>query len=334
MATVQGIFWGESRSFGYPLIDLNGVPPLAPVTPTLNAAPLQLTAEGDWQIMAHSAVLCTPADGGLPDNTPINLQVYRQDNGENMIRLGPQTVASGQSVPLGAPLEHVCGKAGNPGYTPYPWMVPSGARLTPYIAHQAGFTPTGRTPLYLVAHALLDRGSNGAVIEIGSKAEQERKYAGKLAWFTARLNYSAASPLSINGSDTLIIPINTFQYFFVTNMICRAIVPGEEDTDPGVILPNDALNPLVAEDEILVSLKDTSNQSPFTVPGYVPLWAVFGNFISRDFHPPTMLVVRPGGSLEIDLKNGPTAAVEYSLEFTFIGTLVDKPSDAIMESLS
>lgn len=332
MAIVQGIFWGESRIYGYPLMDLNGVPPLSPTTPTASSAPLQLTAEGDWLIMGHSLVYCTPAAGGLADNTPVNLQVVRQDNGEQLVRLGPQpSGAANLDVPMGAPIEHICGKAGNVGYMSYHWPVPSGTRLIPQLTHQAAAAPTGRSPFYMVAHAVLDRGLT-APIEIGSKQEQLQTYRGKWASFTARLNYSAASPLAINQGDTVIIPINTTQYFFITNLICRAIKLGSGDA-PNVLLPNSALNPLIAEDEILVSIKDTSNQSPFTTPGYVPLWGAFGNLMARDYHPPTMFVVRPRGSLEIDVKNGPTAEVDYALEFTIQGTLVEQPSTAIMENL-
>jgi hypothetical protein len=331
MAQVQGVFWGESRIFGYPMFDLNGVAPFTQVTPTPNGSPLQLTSEGEWLVMGHSLVQCTSAAGGLANNTPVNLQVIRQDNGEQLVRLGPQpTQAANLLVPMGAPIEHICGKAGNPGYLSYHWPVPSGTRLLPQIVHQAAATPTGRSPFYMVAHALLDRGKDTAPIEIGSKEEQQNKYFGKWAAFTGRLNYSAANPLAINQGDTLIIPINTTQYFFVSNLLCRAIELGS----PNIMLPNDALNPLVQEDEILVSLKDTSNQSPFTTPGFVPLWSAFGNLMARDYHPPTMFVIRPRGSLEIDIQNGPTAAVQYALEFTIEGILVDKPSDAIMEQLA
>lgn len=326
MAQVQGTFYGESRVFGYPLIDLANVPPNVPTQPTQGNAPLQLTTEGDWLLYGHSAVVCTPAAGGLPNNTLLNLQVVRQDTGAQLVRLGQQNSVPSANVPVGAPLEHLAGKAGDPAYFSYSLELPGGTRLSPQVTHKAAATPTGRSPLYLVAHALL-RKPDGPKIEIGSKEEQQSVYRGEWTYFTGALNYSAGSPLAVNAGDSLTIPINTTQYFFIDSLWCRAA--------NATLGPNSALNPLVQEDEILVSLKDTTNTSPFTIPGYVPLWSVFGDRAARFFHPPTLFVVRPRGSLEINVKNGPTAPVTYGLEFTIGGVLVDRDQlpNVILEAL-
>lgn len=328
MAQVQGTFYGESRVFAYPLMDLKDVPANTPVTPTPGGAPLQLTNEGDWLLYGHSAVTCTAASGGLPDATLLNLQVVRQDTGAQLVRLAQQNPAPAANIPVGAPLEHVAGKAGNPGYFSYSLEVPGGTRLIPQVAHQAAATPTGRSPLYLVAHALL-RKPDGPRIDIGSKEEQQSVYRGEWTFFTGKLNYSNSSPLPVNSGDNLTIPINTTQYFFIDSLWCRS------SNGSGSFYPNNELNPLINEHELLVSIKDTSNQSPFTVPGFVPLWSVFGNMAARFFHPPTLFVVRPRGSLSIDIKNGPTAAYERPLEFTVGGVLVDKSQlpAAILEGL-
>lgn len=315
MAQIQGTFYGESRVFGYPLIDLANVPPNVPTTPTQGGSPLQLTNEGDWLLFGHSAVTCAPALGGLPTNTPINLQIVRQDTGAQLVRLGQQSQVPATNVPLGAPLEHLAGKAGDPGYMSYSLELPAGTRLTPQVIHQAAATPTGRSPLYLVAHALL-RKPAGPKVEIGSKEEQQQVYRGEYTFFSGRLNYSPGSPLAVNAGDVVTIPINTTQYFFIDSLWCRA--------HNATLGPVDPLNPLTHEDELLVSLKDTSSASPFTIPGFVPLWAVFGSRAARFFHPPSLFVVRPRGSLEIQLKNGPTAPLTYSLEFTAGGVLVDR----------
>lgn len=326
MAQVQGTFYGESRVFGYPLIDFNGVPANTPTTPTQGNSPLQLTTEGDWLLYGHSAVMCTPAAGGLPNNTLVNLQVVRQDTGAQLVRLGQQNSVPSANVPVGAPLEHVAGKAGDPAYFSYSLELPGGTRLVPQVVHKAAATPTGRSPLYLVAHALL-RKPDGPRIDIGSKEEQQSVYRGEWTYFTGALNYSAAAPLAVNAGDSITIPINTTQYFFIDSLWCRAA--------NAQLGPNSDLNPLTQEDELLVSLKDTTNTSPFTIPGYVPLWSVFGSRAARYFHPPTLFVVRPRGSLEINVKNGPTAAVEYGLEFTIGGVLVDRDQlpGVILEAL-
>jgi hypothetical protein len=315
MAQVQGTFYGESRVFAYPFIDLNGVPPGVPTTPTQGGAPLQLTNEGDWLLFGHSAVTCPPAAGGLPTGTPINLQVVRQDTGAQLVRVGQQGQTAQTNVPVGAPLEHMAGKAGDPAYMSYSLELPGGTRLTPQVTHAAAATPTGRSPLYIVGHALL-RKPAGSKIEIGSKEEQQQVYRGEYTYYTGRLNYTPGAPLAVNSGDVLTLPINTTQYFFIDSLWCRA--------RNATLGPVDPLNPLVHEDELLVSLKDTSNASPFTVPGFVPLWTIFGPRAARYFHPPTIFVVRPRGSLEIQLKNGPTAPLTYTLEFTVGGVLVDR----------
>ena len=334
MAKVTGTFYGESRIFAYPLMDFNGVQPLSPVTPTLGGSPLQLTDEGDgssWRIFGHSAVLATSAAGGLPDTTPINLQIKRQDTGELWVRDSSSTPLPSTNVALGAPLEHLAGKAGNPGYMSYAWEVPAGTRLVPIVAHNAAATPTGRSPLYLAAHCALRRGPMASKIQLGSKNKQQMTYRGHWTSFTGKLTYTAGAPLPINSGDTLTIQINTTQYFFVDSLWCRAV---KINTDaPNIYLPNNALNPQVFEDELLVSLRDTTQRSPFTVPGFVPLWSAFGPFAARYYHPPTIFVVRPRGNLEIDIQNGPTTEIDYSLEFTIGGVLVDKPDTQIVQQL-
>jgi hypothetical protein len=338
MSKVTGTFYGESRVFAYPLLDFNGVPPLTPTTPTTgnDQAALQLTNEGgqegsSWRIFGHSAVMCTPGNGGLPDGTPVNLQIQRQDTQQLWVGSSAINSQPTNNADLGAPLEHLAGKAGNPAFFSYAKSVPYGTRLIPKVAHQAAATPTGRSPLYLVAHAALSRGGPGAQkMQIGSRNFQQMQYRGEWIYYTARLPYSSSAPLAVNTGATITMPIAVRQYFFVDTLWCRAVAT--IDGSP-VYLPLDQLNPQVTEDEILVSLRDTTQRSPFTVPGYVPLWSVFGPFGARYFHPPTCFVVRPNGNLEIDIQNGPTAAIQYSLEFTIGGVLLDKPSAQIVDQL-
>jgi len=335
VAKVSGTFFGESRLFAYPMMDFNGVAPLTPVTPTIQGAPLQLTDElGDnstsWRIYGHSAVMPTAAAGGLPDLTPVNLQIKRQDTGELWVRDNAQSAAPATNISLGAPLEHLAGKAGNPAYMSYAWDTPAGTRLIPIVAHQAVATPTGRSPLYLVAHATLARGNAAARVQLGSKNKQQMTYRGHWTSFTARLNY-AANNLPINASDQITMQISTRQYFFVDSLWCRAIT--NVDAGPNIWLPNSPFNPQVNEDEILVSLKDTTQRTPYTVNGYVPLWTMFGQWGSRYYHPPSMFVVRPNGNLELDIQNGPTTPITYNLEFTVGGVLVDKPTKQITQQL-
>jgi hypothetical protein len=339
MSKVTGTFYGESRVFAYPLLDFNNVPPLTPTTPTVGGdqAALQLTNEGgedgsSWRIFGHSAVMCTPDQNGLPELTPVNLQIQRQDTQQLWVGSSATNSQPQNNADLGAPLEHLAGKAGMPGFFSYAKSVPYGTRLIPKVAHQAATTPTGRTPLYLVAHAALSRGGAGAQkMQIGSRNFQQLKYRGEWIYYTARLPYSAAAPLAVNTGASITLPIAVRQYFFIDSLWCRAVKITEEE--PNIFLPYSSSNPQVFEDEILVSLRDTTQRSPFTVPGFVPLWSVFGPWAARYFHPPTCFVVRPNGNLEIDVQNGPTAAVEYNLEFTIGGVLVDKPDTQIVEQL-
>jgi hypothetical protein len=299
---------------------------------------MQFTDEGDgstWRLFGHSGITFTSAPGGIPNLTPININFRRQDTSELWVRDGQQNQNPAQNVSLGAPLEHLCGKAGNPGYMSYAWELPAGTRLVPIVAHQAAVTPTGRSPLFITAHAMLRRpdlgDGGGPKTQIGSKNKQQMTYRGHWTTFTGRLVYGTGAPgqpapLGVNVSDTLLLNINTTQYFFIDSLWCRASVPGSPS-------PVDPLNALVQEAELYCTLKDTVNQSPFTVPGPVPIWSIFGNVAARYYHPPSLFVVRPRGSLEIVISNGPTAPWTVPLEFTVGGVLVDKPDDAIVRQL-
>lgn len=325
MAKVTGTFYGESRAFVYPLMDLNGVAPFAQVTPTEGGSPLQLTNEGDnswWRIYGHSACYCTPATGGLASGTLFNMQIKREDTGEDMTRSARFSPNPVNNVNLGPPLEHVAGKAGNPGFMAYAWDEPAGTRLIPLVSHQNATTPTGRSPLYMVAHASLMKNKKlAAKQQLGSKNAQQIRYRGQWRYWTGRFDFTTTS-LAINGSDALTININTNQYLLIDTLWCRAVQLGE--ASPNVWLPNDPFNPCVSEDELLVSLSATNRETPFTTPGYVPLWTLFGQWAARYYHPPTQFIVSPKGSLEINLKNGPTAEIDYALEFTIGGCLIDK----------
>ena len=343
MAKVTGTFYGESRVFAYPTLDLNGVAPNSPVTPVTSQNPLQLTDEGDgswWRVFGHSAVVGTPgvAGGGLLDVTPLNIQIKRQDTGELLIRSSNVNAAPNANVDLGAPLEHVCGKAGNPGYMSYAWDLPAGTRLIPIISNLGTVTASVPQPVYLVAHAALRKNPGAAKVQLGSKNAQQMKYRGHWTSFTGRFNYSTTNILPTGETDTLTLQVNTNTYFFIDSLWCRGIFTGNPAGSAiGVPFPKNDQNCLYQEDNILVSLRDTTQRSPFTVPGYVPLWSIFGPTSGRYYHPPTLFVVRPNGNIEIDIQAGVDAVgfggIYYPLEFTVGGVLVEKPDAAIVAAL-
>jgi len=318
---VQGTFYGESRIFTFPFIDLNGLPP-AVLQNQAGGNPLQMSADrdADWLHWGYSAQYCVPAAGGIASGSPLNLQVQRQDTREL------QAAQVSRTADFGTPLEHLAGKAGSPFYYSYPKRYPSGTRLLASVAQFTGATPTGRSPLYLSAHAQLVK-PGAAPTMIGSKYSQQMIYRGEWVPYTAFFDF-ATTPLGINQSVNLTLPINTTQYFFIDTLIARY------GNTPGAMGPNDALSPLIAEDEITVSVKDTSNQSPFTLPNPAPLWSMFGSLGSRLYAPPSCYVVRPRGSIDITIQNGPTAQITKPLWLTLGGCLVDNISKQILENLN
>jgi hypothetical protein len=326
MAEVEGIFFGESRVFAFPFMDLNGLAPNGLSQQASNQVPMQFGNEGHWNLYGLSAMRGVEAAGGVPNNTPINLQIVRQDTGEEFFR------QSNQNIPLGAPLEHVAGKAGNPGYMSYAKLMPPGVKLIPYVAQLGAATPTGRTPLYVVAHAALVKNPTkqpapgtdlglATQFQIGSKEAQQSLYRGRYVWYHGVFNFSALDTLAINGTRDITVPIALKEYFFCDTILCRMV--------NAQLGPVSSLNPLQVEDEILMSLRDTANNAPWFTPNFAPVWTVAGSRAARYYHPPTCFVVRPAGNINLTLKNGPTSAINYRIEFSFGGVMVDMPGKAI-----
>lgn len=319
MAKKESIFYGESRVYGFPLMDLNTVPANTLQNMTKVRTPLQYSMEGDWGIYGGSALYATPASGGVPSGTPVNFQIKDQNTSEGYVR------ASNLNVDLGAPMEHLFGKAGNPSYMSWPKVVEAGARLYPWIgwidSTGSPATPTGRSPWYVSLHSQLLRPGMAAAIPMGSRAFQLERYSGVYAWYTGTFKYGSGTgvnaPFPVNGKDTMSIPVAGKRFFFVDSLWCRM-----QNSTMG---PANSENPLIAEEELLVQVKDTSAISTWAVPGYVPIWHMFGSRGGRPYSPPSAFVVRPVGNIEVSISNGPTAEFAGQLQFTFGGVLVDLP---------
>lgn len=320
---IEGLFYGESRVWGFPLQDLNGLPVGQPQIMTASAAPLQLNTDGDWQVYGMSAMIGTIAGGGIPTGTALDFAIEQQDTSERWFRQSNQTTISGM------PLSSIAGKAGNTNYFGYSRQVKAGSRLIPYVQQNGLATPTGRTPLYVQLHAAIVTPKQPAM-EIGSKYEQMKRFGGFYTWYTGRLTFSAAAPLTPNQDIVLTIPIAGKKFFFVDTLVCEQTNPA---TGLGVQGPVNALNPLVQEQELLVSIKDTTSLSPWTLPTFQPLWSVFGDTANRPYHPPSYFAVRPNGNIELTLRNGPTANFTQNLTFTFGGVLVDLGKDPAPDAL-
>jgi hypothetical protein len=325
MAKREGIFYGEGRVYAFPPLDLNGVPANTLSQVGKGKSPLQFAMDGAWGIYGYSGMYATPASGGVPSGTPVNFNIRDQNTSENYVR------ASNLNVDLGGPIEHIVGKAGNPAYYSWPKVVEPGARLYPWIGWidntGSPATITGRSPWYVVAHSQLLRPGMAAAIPIGSRAFQLESYGGVYAWYTGTFpfnNITQAGNLAVNGNDTLSIPISGKRYFFVDSLWCR--------TQNEAMGPTSDINPLIAEHELLVSVKDTSALNSWCEPGFVPIWTMFGSRGGRPYCPPAPFVVRPLGNIEINIRNGPTAAFTGQVQFTFGGVLVDIPRKVIEEA--
>lgn len=325
MGQKEGMFYGESRVYTFPELDLNGIQPNQLTIPTDQQVPLQLDKSGDWGIYGLSAVKPTPAAGGLASNTLINFQVEDQDTSERFFRQSNQAQISA------APLEHVAGKAGFPAYPSWPRVVKGGARLYPYVEHLAAAAPTGASPYRIVAHAvLLKPGQLGAgkmpAVPIGSRAEQLKRWGGFYVEYTGVFPFSAADPLVPQATRQFQIPITGSKFFFVDSLWCR-----QANANIG---PNDAENPLTTEDSILVSVKDTSALTNWNSPGFAPLWSMFGSRAAFPYVPPTAFIVRPLGNIEVTIKNDGVTNIEDRFEFTFGGILVNLPKDITNDMLA
>jgi len=322
MSKKEGIFFGEGRIWLFPFADLNGVTPNTMTNVSNNAAPLQFNMDGDWALHGYSAQYCIPAAGGLPSGTPVNIQIQDQATSENYLR------QSNQRTITGAPIEHVAGKAGTPNYMSWPRVLEAGARLYTFMLHQGLATPSGRSPWYVAAHTKFLRPGTANAVPIGSRDMQLERYGGLYVNYSGVKTYTPAAPLVPNDSDDLVVPITGKKYFFVDSLFCRFPTAADSVVNP----LNDLFNPLVAEKELLVNVRDTTSLSNWNQPSFAPVWTMFSPFASMPYSPPAPFVVRPLGNIELTLKNGPTANIEVELTFTFGGVLVDLPEKVLREA--
>lgn len=316
MPKKPGMFYGASRIYTLPELDLQLLGPDSLEQATPSQVPLQLSQEGDWGIYGVNAVKFAGPVGSLASNTAINFNLQNQETNEFWYRQGNQ-----QKV-TSTPLEHVAGKCGFPGLMTYPKAFKAGSRIFPYVMYTGAVQPTAKSPLRAVLHTvLLKPGMDANKIIIGSRAAMMKNFGGFYTYYTGVFDFSAANPLLPGVTATFEIPIHGKKFMFVDELYCR-----QHNANFG---PNSVDNPLTDELPLSVSVKDTTSLTAWNAPGFAPLWSMFGTRAALPYVPPTVFIVQPLGNIEVSLTNEGTANLEDRMEFTFGGSLIDMPKSAL-----
>ncbi len=302
----------ESRSMVFPLYDFNGQASLPILRP--GVAPLVMGTEGNWLIYGASATTCPAAGGGgLATGTNINIQVRDVDQGKDLF-----TYAQDWAL-IGAPIEHVCGKYGNPHWFNYPFFFKGGTRLMLYASQFSGNAVTDRSPLYVVLHGVLVK-NEIAGQTLGSWQKQVSDASGEAYAMTAKFLFNgAANNLPVGQSRTITAPMARNVEFFVDSICGRS----ELLTDQYI----NTVDPRQNEPEVLMAIRDSVTQSGWNTPDPMPVSLYCGIAGPRELAPPTHYRVTPNADAVITLINRTTAALDDDFELTLQGCFLKKQGE-------
>jgi hypothetical protein len=301
---------GESKIIAFPVFDFNGQ--AASSNLTAGSATVTLGAEGWWAVYGISATGCIGPDGSLASGSDMNIQILDLEKNRYLF-----TYASNFAL-TGAPIEHVAGKWGNPHFLGYPWIFAPGTRLMLYASHNGQSTPTARSPLYVVLHAVLtDRPVEPATM--GSFGRQMMDNQGEPYAMSTKFVFSGAAGNNfLNGqSRTNPSPINRDLDFFINSITAR--YSGFTQAYLNTV------DPRVQELELLMNMRDSIAQSAFSQPDLVPISLMTGFTGAREFAPPTLFHVNPNADIVTTLKNGTGATITADVELTFQGSMLKRP---------
>ncbi len=302
----------ETRSMVFPVYDFNGQPSAPILRPGL--APLVLGTEGNWLIFGASATACPPAaGGGLATGTNINIQIRDVDKNRDFFTYAQDWALNG------APVEHVCGKYGNPHWFNYPFFFKGGTRLMLYASQFSGNQVTDRSPLYVVLHGVLVN-NEIAGQTLGSWQKQVSDASGEAYAMTTKFLFSPTGQnLAVGQSRTLTAPMSRNVEFFVDSICARST----DMTDQYI----NTVDPRVHEPEILMSIRDSITQSGWNQPDPMPISLFAGISGAREFSPPTHYRVTPNADAVVTLINRTAAALDDDFELTLQGCFLKKQGE-------
>jgi len=293
-STIANTYEEETRLFGFPTFDFNGVLP-----ETFNGGggiPMTLPTDGSWVCWGTVASRLIGPAGSLASGTNINVNIY--DPADSRFWYSGGATNDG----VGFPLELVSGKAGNLHYFDVPKILKPGHRLVLYASHGGAAAPTANSPLYVgLICSLLPKGVDAKMLTLESFSEAVKNRDGEMYKVRANFNFFTAN-LADQASRKVQVPLNKEQALLVTGITARFDL-------------NSDLDPRVTEPNILLQVSDSRNLSTWTQPDPAPLSAFSGNRGARIWTPATFFLVMPGMDLILEVTNRTGAALVADLPF-------------------
>ncbi len=315
---------GETQIFQFPLFDFQGMPPgyLGPTQATINGnvgtaigGPLRLGKEGWWKVWGIMGSRCFSSSGGLTNGVNLNIQISEVGTENFWFNMTSDTGGGniGQGAPnLGAAIEAVAGKWGNPRKLNSPRILPPGTELILEAMHYEAFTPTGRSPLYV---ALMCQLVDGPDDVYSPTIQGEPSYLPQVFNFDPQ---SGGVPLDLNQNRTIETQLGSPHDYLIDSLQSR--YPLNADVTNFL----NSFDPRRSELEIMIQARASSTERNFYGPAPVLLCLVSGQFGARNFYMPSFFRLKSGQSLITEITNYSLTDLENKLELTFTGLLEGK----------
>ncbi len=208
---------------------------------------------------------------------------------------------------LGAPVELVAGKWGNPKLLKWPKIVPPGHELYLKMVHYGNLTPDVLCPVYVTLIAQLV--SSPAAVE-------DRAYRGTPIIIPQRFDFTDTH-LDLYQSKVIESQINAKGDLLLDSLCTRhendSIVDGSEWKN--------SWDPRQWEQEIMLKLRGSSMQNGFLRGDPIPLSLVSGRFGARKSILPSYFKLKKGDSLIAEVMNQTETDIEEEILLTHFGLL-------------
>lgn len=311
------ISFGETRVFCFPMFDFNGIPSgalsLSGVSNTAaqtgtytefqQGGTLKMGMEGYWKVWGISGSTFETEAGGLASQTNINIQIFETE-GKGWFNLDNQNTERVTAVNLGAPIEAVCGKWGNPKLLKHPRILAPGQEIYLKAAQYSGSKPTGRSPMYVVLFCEL----------MGGPEMQHPR--GLASWIPQHYPFSAiATVINAGASVVKETQLGSPHDYLITSMMAKSntfIATGN------YFVEND---PRTNESEMLISVRGSSMQNDFFQGQPPPIALVSGLWGARNIPLPSFYRLKKGDSLIVKIYNNTPTSIQNDLDLTFTGLL-------------
>lgn len=313
------IQFGEARTFCFPMLDFNGIPPATLSSGGVsnltgeypNGETLVLGNEGYWKIWGISATMCnSTGGGGLADAANISIQIYDVGTGKEFFTIDTQGNQNGTNAVQAAPIEAVAGKWGNPKLFRWPKLFSPGTQLKLKAAHGGASTPTQRSPLYVVIHAQLIKDPAPSL----ANAQEKMSFKGEPTAFAQQFVLGGAG-LAFNAETSLESPLNVKNDLLITGVCVR-----NSNLLPTAFI--NSIDPRRQEVELLVNINGTVKNNPFVQPQPCPVALIASQWGARSFPILSYYKVTSPGNLKTKITNRSQSTITTDFTFTYTGLML------------